>query len=166
MALAKNFRVMAHGMYGSGIGRYMMAQAPTQWSSRCKPAPRRLTRTSQWCIPAAQSSVWKPPQARASSASTTAASTSGKITSLIRPTRCLGRRAGFGGANSPNAANRAIQEGTIDWIQTFWKNPQYGAVLMVTQASYLTRSPWFVATGAPKNAHLGMGYLSIRYVLP
>ena len=42
---------------------------------------------------------------------------------------------GFGGLNSPNSANRAIQEGTIDWTQTFWKNPQYGAVLMVTQFS-------------------------------
>ena len=73
---------------------------------------------------------------------------------------------GFGGTNSPNSANRAIQEGTIDWTQTFWKNPQYGAVLMVTQFSYVTRAPWFVPLGAPKNAHLGMGYLSIRYVLP
>jgi len=66
----------------------------------------------------------------------------------------------------PNSNNRAIQEGTIDWTQTFWKNPQYGAVLMVTQFSYVTRAPWFVPLGAPKNAHLGMGYLSIRYVLP
>jgi len=73
---------------------------------------------------------------------------------------------GFGGPNSANIANRSIQEGTIDWTQTFWKNPQYGAVLLVTQASYVTRSPWFVAAGAPKNAHLGMGYLSLRYVLP
>ncbi len=73
---------------------------------------------------------------------------------------------GFGGPNSPNSANRAIQEGTIDWTQTFWKNPQYGAVLLVTQASYVTRAPWFVPAGAPKNAHLGLGYVSLRYVLP
>ncbi|HEY6348587.1 MAG TPA: hypothetical protein VI636_04175 [Candidatus Angelobacter sp.] len=73
---------------------------------------------------------------------------------------------GFGGVNSANNNNRAVQEGTIDWTQTFWKNPQYGAVLLVTQASYVTRAPWFVAAGAPKNAHLGMGYVSLRYVLP
>jgi hypothetical protein len=73
---------------------------------------------------------------------------------------------GFGGTNSPGAANRAVQQGTIDWTQTFWRNPQYGAVLLVTQASYVTRAPWFVAAGAPKNAHLGMGYVSLRYVLP
>jgi hypothetical protein len=73
---------------------------------------------------------------------------------------------GFGGPNSGNNNNRAVQEGTIDWNQTFWRNPQYGAVLLITQASYLTRAPWFVAAGAPKNAHLVMGYVSLRYVLP
>jgi hypothetical protein len=73
---------------------------------------------------------------------------------------------GFGGTNSPNSANRAIQEASFDWTQTFWKNPQYGSVLLVTQTSYVTRAPWFVATGAPKNAHLMMGYVSLKYVLP
>jgi len=73
---------------------------------------------------------------------------------------------GFGGINSPNSANRAIQQGTLDWTQTFWKHPQYGAVQLITQTSYLTRSPWFVALGAPKNAHLVMTYVSLRYVLP
>src|ERR1700746_202812 len=66
---------------------------------------------------------------------------------------------------SGNNNNRAVQEGTVDWTQTFWKNPQYGAVLLVTQASYVTRAPWFVAAGAPKNAHLLMTYVSLRYVL-
>jgi len=73
---------------------------------------------------------------------------------------------GFGFPNSANNQNRAVQEGTVDWTQTFWRNPQYGAVLLVTQASYITRAPWFVAAGAPKNAHLMMGYVSLRYVLP
>jgi hypothetical protein len=62
--------------------------------------------------------------------------------------------------------NRSLQEGSIDWTQTFWKSPQYGAVLLVTQASYVTRSPWVQAVGNPKNAHLTMGYVSVRYVLP
>lgn len=77
-----------------------------------------------------------------------------------------GRFVGFGGPNSANNNNRAIQEGTIGWIQTFWKNPQYGALQLITQYSYLTRAPWFVAAGAPKNAHLSMGWADIRYVLP
>ena len=75
---------------------------------------------------------------------------------------------GFGGPGEANnlVQNRAIQEGTIDLIHTFWRNPQYGAVQLVTQASYVTRSPWFVAPGAPKNAHLTMGYVSLKYILP
>jgi hypothetical protein len=73
---------------------------------------------------------------------------------------------GYGAPGSANSDNRAIQEATVDWVQTFWKSPQYGAVLLNTQVSYLTRAPWFVAAGAPKNAHLGMSYVSLRYLLP
>jgi hypothetical protein len=69
-------------------------------------------------------------------------------------------------AGSTNINNRAIQEFTFDWTQTFWRNPQYGAVQLVTQTSYLTRAPWFVAAGAPKNAHLVQAFVSMKYVLP
>jgi hypothetical protein len=73
---------------------------------------------------------------------------------------------GFGGPNSSNAANRAIQEPSLVWIVTFWKEPQYGALQLITQGSYLTRAPWFVAPGAPKNARSTMIWADIRYVLP
>jgi hypothetical protein len=73
---------------------------------------------------------------------------------------------GFGGPGSPNTNNHAIQQATFDWLQTFWKNPRYGALQTYIQYSYLTRDPWFVAPGAPKNAHLNMVYAGFRYVLP
>lgn len=73
---------------------------------------------------------------------------------------------GFGGPNSATNNNRAISEPTLGWIQTFWKSPQYGALQLITQASYVTRSPWFVGAGQPKNAHLTMGWVNLRYVLP
>ena len=73
---------------------------------------------------------------------------------------------GYGGQGSPNTNNRAIQEATFDWLQTFWKNPKYGAMQAYAQYSYLTRSPWYVAPGSPNNAHLSMVYAGIRYVLP
>jgi len=73
---------------------------------------------------------------------------------------------GFGGPGSSNAANRSIQEPTLDWVTTFWKNPQYGALQLMTQVSYLTRSPWVVAAGTPKNARSSMAWANIRYVLP
>lgn len=73
---------------------------------------------------------------------------------------------GFGGPSSATSNNRTIQEPSGGWIQTFWKNPQYGALQFITQASYLTRSPWYVAAGTPKNAHLSMAWVDFRYVLP
>ena len=93
---------------------------------------------------------------------------------LLNPISCNGLHGtlqnkpciGFGGANSPNSANRALQEGTFDWIQTFFKDPQHGTLQLIMQYSYVTRSPWFVALGAPKNAHLSMAYVNLRYILP
>lgn len=73
---------------------------------------------------------------------------------------------GYGGPGSPNTNNRTIQEVTFDWLHTFWKNPRYGALQAYTQYSYLTRAPWYVGPGDPKNAHLSMSYFGFRYVLP
>jgi hypothetical protein len=73
---------------------------------------------------------------------------------------------GFGGPGSSNAANRAIQEPTVDWIITFWKDPQYGALQLINQVSYLTRAPWFVAPGQPRNARSTMVWMDVRYTLP
>jgi hypothetical protein len=73
---------------------------------------------------------------------------------------------GYGGPGSSNTNNRAIQEYTFDWLQTFWKSDKYGALQYYTQYSYVTRTPWFDAPGAPRNAHLSMVYAGFRYVLP
>lgn len=73
---------------------------------------------------------------------------------------------GYGGPGSPNTNNRAIQEYTFDWLQTFWKSDKYGALQYYTQYSYVSRAPWFVAPDAPRNAHLSMVYAGFRYVLP
>jgi hypothetical protein len=73
---------------------------------------------------------------------------------------------GYGGPGSPNTNNRAIQQATFDWLNTFWKDTRYGALQSYVQYSYLTRAPWFVAPDAPKNAHLSMVYFGLRYVLP
>jgi hypothetical protein len=70
------------------------------------------------------------------------------------------------GPGSPNTKNRAIQQATFDWLQTFWKHPRYGALQTYVQYSYLTRAPRSVAPGDPKNAHLSMVYAGFRYVLP
>ncbi len=73
---------------------------------------------------------------------------------------------GFGFPGSSTAANRVVQEATLGFVQTLWRNPAAGALQLITQGSYLARSPWSVAAGQPKNAHLVMGYVDLRYVLP
>ena len=73
---------------------------------------------------------------------------------------------GYGYPKSANSQNHHIWEGTFGLAQTFWKNPSYGALSMITQFSYVNRNPWYVATGAPSNAHLGMVYVDLRYTLP
>ena len=77
-----------------------------------------------------------------------------------------GKIIGFGGPGSPNTNNRAIQQATFDWISTFWQNPRHGALQAYTQYSYLTRAPWYVVPGTPRNSHLSMVYVGLRYVLP
>lgn len=75
--------------------------------------------------------------------------------------------AGLTGCVSPQSGqNRAIQEGTAGFIQNFWKDSRYGALSLIGQYSYLTRDPWAIATGAPKNAHASMAFLDLRYTLP
>jgi hypothetical protein len=63
-------------------------------------------------------------------------------------------------------AHRAVQEPTFGITRTFWKNPKYGSFLWINQYSYVTRAPWIVPTGSGKNAHLGVVYTDLRYVLP
>ena len=77
-----------------------------------------------------------------------------------------GKYLGFGYPGSSNLSNKSVQEGTFGIIQTFWKNPRYGALQLITQYSYLTRAPWFIAPNTPKNAHASLGYVDLRYVLP
>jgi hypothetical protein len=77
-----------------------------------------------------------------------------------------GKLVGYGYTGSPNSQNRNIQEGTIGWIRTIWKNPAYGAVSFMAQYAYYNRDPWYVAAGAPKSAHNSTVFLDLRYTLP
>lgn len=72
---------------------------------------------------------------------------------------------GFGYPGSANTNNRAIQEGTFGFTHTLWGSPEYGKLQIITQSSYVVRSPWSVASGSPKNAHAFLEYVDLRYVL-
>ncbi len=67
---------------------------------------------------------------------------------------------------SSGSNNRAIQELTFGFNQTLWRNPRYGAINFMGQYEYLTRAPWYVASGSPKAAHDNTIYFNLRYTLP
>jgi hypothetical protein len=73
---------------------------------------------------------------------------------------------GFGFPGSANTNNRDYQEGTIGFIPTIWSSPNYGKLQVISQFSYVVRTPWFVTPGSPKNAHAFITYVNLRYILP
>jgi hypothetical protein len=67
---------------------------------------------------------------------------------------------------STSSANRYIYEPTFGMHYYLWRNPNYGDIRLMTQYSYISRTPWRVASGSPATAHLSMIYVNLRYDLP
>jgi len=178
--LAKNFRVMAYGLYGTGIARYFNGLGPQYVVAPIATGPGTFTIDTSMVHSGSAYTGIEATMGKTqigayyggyyfgrnsfndltAAAVATPVSCAPGLPAINRP--CIG----FGGTNSANNNNRAIQEGSFVLTQTLWKNPQYGALLLINDASYSTRSPWFVATGAPKNAHMFMDHLVLRYVIP
>ena len=77
-----------------------------------------------------------------------------------------GQFVGYGYDGSPSNHNRSIQEITLGYTRTFWRDPNYGALQFITQYSYVVRHPWSVSAGDPSGAHLNIVYLDLRYLFP
>src|SRR5271157_5089961 len=77
-----------------------------------------------------------------------------------------GKYIGYGYTGASAGQNRAIQEATVGFNQTIWKDAKWGAVNFMGQYSYLTRAPWYVASGQPLNANINMLFFNLRYTLP
>jgi hypothetical protein len=163
--LFRNFLFLANGFWSDGGGRYLVADGP-QLVLRPNAAG---TNISPSMVHAGAGSVGFEWIANPQSAFAVyyGADYFGRnffpdTTNIANPSTIIG----YGGPRSPNTNNRAIQEVTFDWLQTFWKSDVHGALQSYVQYSYLTRAPWFLEPGAPKNAHLSMVYAGVRYVLP
>jgi len=72
---------------------------------------------------------------------------------------------GYGFPGSGNSANRYIYEPTFGLHYMMWRNPNYGDIRIMTQFSYVSRTPWNIGSG-PATAHMGMAYVNLRYDLP
>jgi hypothetical protein len=77
-----------------------------------------------------------------------------------------GSLVGWGYTGSSNGQNRSVDEFTFGINQTLWKSPAYGAVNMMLQYEYATRTPWYVAPGALNHASDHTVYVDLRYTLP
>ena len=73
---------------------------------------------------------------------------------------------GYGFRGSANSQNRSVQEITLGFNQTIWKDAKYGAINFMGQYEYLMRRPWYVALNAPKATHDNTIYFNVRYTLP
>src|SRR6201987_323809 len=163
--LFRNLLFLANGFWSDGGGRYLVADGP-QLVLRPNAAG---TNISPSMVHAGAGSVgfeWIANPKSAFAVYYGADYFGGNFfpdtTNTMNPAKIIG----YGGPGSPNTNNRAIQEVTFDWPQTFWKSDMHGALQSYVQYSYLTRAPWFLESGAPKNAHLSMVYAGVRYVLP
>jgi len=68
------------------------------------------------------------------------------------------------GVPTSSSQNRYVQEETIGFNQTIWRNASYGALNFMGQYSHVIRNPW--ATLTPANAQVDMVFLNLRYTLP
>jgi len=73
---------------------------------------------------------------------------------------------GYGYVGSANSNNKNISEYTLGNTYTFWKSPSMGALQLMGQLSYVTRTPWYVTPGTPSNAKSTMIFANLRYLLP
>lgn len=73
---------------------------------------------------------------------------------------------GYGFSGAPNSQNKAIQEGTLGFNQTLWKDPKFGALNFMGQYAYFSRNPWYIAPSTPNHAYMNEIWLNLRYTLP
>ena len=154
VALFKGFRLLTNNFYSDGGGRYIFGQVPdlvvrTDGSPSAIHAASTVTgfeythRNSFFY--AYYGGIYVPANV------------------IIDTT---GKPVGYGFVGGPASQNRTVQESTLGFNQTMWKDARYGALNLMGQYSYLSRNPWSVAAGSPRNALLNMVFLNLRYTLP
>jgi uncharacterized coiled-coil protein SlyX len=154
LEVAKNFRLIATSFYSSGGGRYLVGLGPDlvvgpNGSISPVHSMAGIAGFEYAATPKSQFYAYY------------GGTYFDRNYTVVSPGNYLGF--GFPGSSS---ANRQFQEPMFGYYYTFWKNPNYGALQVVTQYSYLTRAPWYVAPGTPSTAHAHMIFGSLRFTLP
>ena len=153
--LVKNFRVVTNNFWGDGAGRYLFGAVPN-FIIRSDGSPSLMHARST--VSGFEGTI-KNISAYAYYGGVYA----GRNTALDANGTT---RIGYGYAGSPNSQNRSIQELTFGFTHILWRDAKYGALQYMAQYAYFMRNPWYVAPGAPKNAHQSAIWFNLRYVLP
>ncbi len=156
LELLKNFHLIVNTFLSDGGGRYLFGQAPDLIvRADGSPSPLHAASTVDGFEYTAGKTLFYAYYGGDYIGKDTALDTGNK-NALI----------GYGYVKSANSQNKTIQEGTVGFNTTMWKNPTYGALNFIFQYSYLFRNPWYVAAGAPRDAHNNMVWVDLRYTLP
>ncbi len=154
LEVAKNFRLIATGFYGSGGGRFLTGLGPdfiVGPDGSISPVHAMSGILGFEYAPSASTqffAYWADAYFK-------------RNYTQIGPNSYLG----FGYPGSASA-NKAFQEPQIGYYHTYFKSPKYGALQLITEYAYLTRAPWYWPAGTPSIAHAHMVFGSLRFTLP
>jgi hypothetical protein len=154
LEVAKNFRLVATTFYSSGGGRYLAGLGPDLAigpNGSISPIHSMSGIVGFEYAPTPKSQFY----------AYYGGSYYDRNYTMVSATSYLG----YGYPGSTNA-NRQIQEPMFGYYYTFWKNPKYGALQIITQYSYLSRAVWYAAPGTPTTASASMIFGALRFTLP
>ena len=152
---SKNFRLIANGFYSNGGGRYIFGLAPDVIiNADGKPSLLHSASTVTGF------------EYQLNARNLLDAYYGGAYIYRSRAIDTNGEFIGYGYPGSPLDHNRSLQQFTLGYTHTFWRDPNYGAFQLLGQYSYVVRHPWSVPSAEPSGAHVDYLYLSLRYVLP
>jgi hypothetical protein len=152
--VAKGIRLIANNQYGDGIGRYFFGNAPDLVvRADGSLSPIHTFTTVEGVEATIQKTLLYFYYGGIYIGKNVAVDTNGSLV-------------GWGYTGSSNGQNRSVDEFTFGINQTLWKSPAYGAVNMMLQYEYATRTPWYVAPSALNHASDHTVYFDLRYTLP
>jgi len=155
LEVVKNVRLIANTFFGSGGGRYTFGLGPDV-----------VVRADGSISPVHSYSTVDGFEANITKNTLVSMLYGGAYFGRDTAVDTNGKVIGYGFAGSATNNNRTVQEATFDLVQTFWKNPSYGALSFIAQYSYLWRDPWSIASGGARYAKTNMVWLDLRYTLP
>ena len=151
----KNFRLIANGFYSNGGGRYIFGLAPNLIiNADGKPSLLHSASTVSGF------------EYQFNPNNLLNAYYGGAYIYRGSAIDANGQFIGYGYPGSPLNHNRSVQEFTLGYTHTLWRDPNYGGLQVIGQYSHLVRNPWSVPLGQPSDASSNFIYLSFRYLLP